>query len=194
MKFDDLKQDWQNEVNQPLDEGELQQSLRDIQQQCENLELVAYRRDFREILEVFLVVGFFIGAWALLQPTLLAGCGIGLIVFGYLLNLWTLLSCRRPTPAALNASLSESLSHRLSWLDRQIHVLTKSVWWITAPSLIGVPLVAWAMMGDNTPFFILAMILFLAATVYHFRSRSKKAHLHWSPLRQEVRHTIEGLS
>jgi len=194
MDFNELKQDWQNEVNRPLDDGELQQSLRRIEQQCENLELVAHRRDFREILEAFLVVGFFIAACAWIQPPLLAYCGIGLIVLGYFLNLWTLLSCRRSAPVAFDASLSESLSQRLSWLDRQIYVLTKATWWITAPSLVGVPLVAWAMMGENRLAFILLMVLWLVVNVHYFRSRSNKVHLHWRPLREEVQRTIAGLS
>lgn len=194
MDFNEIKTGWQNDVRRPPEDAELRQSLVKIQQKCTSLNALAHRRDVREILEAFLVVGFFIAGWALVSHSVFASVGVGLIVLGYFINLCALLSNRKSPPVAFDASLLESLQQRLAWVDRQIHALTRTVWWWTAPSLVGVPLVAWGLTRNNVVFFAVIMICHIVTGVYYFRSRSKKATIHWKPVRRELQQAIESLS
>jgi len=194
MDFNELKTGWQNDVRRPPEDAELRQSLVEIQQKCSSLDAAAHRREVREILEAFLVVGVFIAGWALVRDSVFASVGVGLIVLGYFINLCMLLSNRKSPPVAFDASLLESLQQRLAWVDRQIHALTRTVWWWTAPSLVGVPLVGWGLARNNVVVLALLMIVFVVVNVHYFRSRSKKANIHWIPVRRELQQTIEALS
>jgi hypothetical protein len=194
MSFDDLRRNWNDEVNQPMIPTDWQPLLKDVQDRCAQLERVIQGRDLREILAALFVVAALGTAWPLLQTSRVAVAGFFVIAAGAGLITFKLLRARQGPSLPFHASVLEFARHRLAWLDGQIRLLQTVAWWYVGPLIVGCLMIGWGLAGFNPlAFSALALLdLTIAAGVIALNRHAVRTQL--QPVRDEVARLIDALS
>jgi hypothetical protein len=194
MSFEDVRKQWQSEVDRPLAADRFKELLSVAQQKYSKLERTVYWRDLREIAAAMFVMVAFAAGWpAFYRKSLVAAAGAGILILAPPFIVYMLIRARRPIALPLDASVLDCSRQRLTWLDRQIQLLQTVAYWYVAPIFVGIVLFDWGLARGHWLFFsahVATSALFCLFVIFLNRRAVRKQLL---PIREELVQVIAGL-